>query len=231
MSKFHNANFFKWVAFLFAVVIEFLLGINAFNLVQISTDAAIPEYQFIAPIVAGIAGAALFAGGMFTFLGTGYAMKAAKDYSRHHGTVAWREFVIGALVFAIIALDVVSLIFRMAYLQVPNPAPLFVFFLILALIPPVLGVIVDVFVNRPVKAKLNETVQEIKRDTADELGRMLKGMPLSQRLQFLQTGDSSILQNYVSTREQEHALIAEKRANAETEKMADPFVTLLEPNS
>jgi hypothetical protein len=229
MNRFHNANFFKWVAFVFTVVIELLLGINAFNLVQISTQAAIPEYSFIAPVVAVIAGLGLFSGGMFTFLGTGYAMKAARDYTKYHGAIAWREWLVGSLVFAIVALDVISLVFRMQYLHLSNPVPLFLFFLLLAFIPPVLGVIVDVFVNRPVKAKLSDTIYTLKRDTADELARYVKGMPLSLRLQFLQSGDTSLLQNYVNKQEQEHQMIAERRTNAESERVADPFVTLLEP--
>ena len=226
MRYFHNASFFKWVAFLFACVIEFLLGVNVFNLVQVSTQAAIPDIPYIAPIVALIAGIAMFFGGVFVFLGSGYAHKAARDYTTYYGVIAWREFIVKALVVAIVALDITSLAFRMQNLKTDNPIPLLVFFVILALLPPVLGVIVDVFVNRPVKSRLADTIQNVKINTADELGMMLHGMPLSMRLQFLQ-GDQSVIETFLKQREQETTLIESRKKN-ESEVDGNPLVPFLE---
>lgn len=239
MKWFHNANAAKWLAFVFALAIEILLGVNAFFLVNTSTEVALAGFPGLALVISALFGLGLFVGGMWVFLYAEYSFKAARAYTTYHHTVPWREVIVFALIGGVIALDLTSLAFRKSYLSNRGADWLFWFFVILAILPPLIGVIVHVFVNKPVEFRYVETYNRLHQQTLDELESIAPGMSLDRKLRFLNgEGDalSEHLQDHNSKinqvkdiKERERIATADKKAREREEaaKKASPMQQLI----
>ena len=234
MHYFHNANWGKWLAFIFATIIEVLLGVNVYFLVDISTQAVFPGLPALSAIVGALFGLGIFLGGMWVFMYAEYSFQAAHTYSRHKQTWPWREIVVFALVLGVIGLDLTSLAFRREYLAARGADWLLVFFIILALLPPMIGVIIHVMVNKPAKAKYVEAYERIQGSAIADLEAEMPKMSLDRKLRFLQ-GDSAALEEHLSdnrtkVQEIEVARVTEKaRSVEEQEQMAGPLARLFTP--
>ena len=234
MQYFHNATWGKWLAFLFAFIIEVLLGVNVYFLVKVSTEAVFPDIAWISTAVATLFGFGIFLGGMWIFLYAEYSFKAARQYTLAMNTFWWREVVVVLMVIGVILLDLTSLSFRREYLSARGADWLFDFFVILALLPPAIGVVLHVLVNKPVKARYSEAYQRIQATTIDELESEMPHMSLEHKLRFL-SGDTEAIQEHLGTKQEKQAQIAasrheqDQRNKAEQEQMSRPLFQLFQP--
>lgn len=234
MHYFHNANWGKWLAFAFATIIEVLLGVNVYFLVDVSTGAVFPGLPALAVVVAALFGVGIFLGGMWVFMYAEYSFTAARAYTLHKHAWPWRELIVFSLVLGVIGLDLTSLFFRKNYLEARGADWLLVFFIILSLLPPMLGVIIHVMVNKPTKVKYVEAYERMQGSTLADLEAEMPNMSLDQKLRFLQ-GDSTALQEHLAqsrtkVQQIEEARTASKQRTAdEQEQMADPLARLFLP--
>jgi len=216
MKWFHNANMAKWFAFVFALLIEVLLGVNAFFLVNVSTEIIFTEFPILALLVSALFGIGLFLGGMWVFMFAEYSYKACRAYTIAHNTWPWREVIVYLLIVGVIGLDLTSLAFRRAYLNNRGADWLFWFFVILALLPPLIGVLVHVFVNKPVEYRYGEAYDSIHQQTIDELVDVMPGMPLDKKLRYL-NGDPDALREHLEAHTTRTNRVKEIRENERIE--------------
>lgn len=236
MQYFHNATWGKWLAFIFAFIIEVLLGVNVYFLVKISTEAVFPDTGVLSTGVAALFGFGIFIGGMWVFLYAEYSFKAAHAYSQAMKTAPWREIIVILMVLGVIGLDITSLFFRREYLSNRGADWLFWFFVILALLPPAIGVVLHVLVNKPMKVRYAEAYQRIHSTTIDQLEREMPNMSLEHKLRFL-SGDQEALTEHLGAKQERQSVIEaaksdqQARDEAEKEQMSRPFFQFFQPKN
>jgi hypothetical protein len=176
VKKSHGAAFY--VIGTFTLAIESMLGINAAFLVDQSIaivaknmldGTPLASLASIIPLLVSLAvGFCFVAGGLWAFSGFMDSLDDARAYIEEYDSGKWPVRLVWALIIAIVALDLTTLVFRAAYFAEKGAAALLFFFLILIFLPPILGSLVHVLENTPrerqlAKVRTNAVVQESQR--------------------------------------------------------------------
>jgi len=174
-KKNHGMAFYVIGAFTFAI--ESMLGINAAFLVDqsvsIVTDNMLkdtplsPLSGMITLVVSLAVGFCFIFGGMWVFSGFMDSLDDAKAYTKEFKSKRWPETMVWLLMFAVIALDFTTLVFRSAFFAEKGALALFAFFVILILMPPILGPLIHVLEHTPHNRQMAKVrVQTEHRHTA-----------------------------------------------------------------
>jgi hypothetical protein len=202
-SKRHSLAFYVIGTFTFAI--EFMLGVNAAFLVDQSVRI-VTENMLTGTPIAPLAGAiTLIAslavgfcfvfGGMWVFGGFMDSLADAEAYEDENGTNAWPRVMVWLLFLAVIALDFTTLLFRAAYFAEKGASALFAFFVILLLMPPVLGPLIHVLENTPRGRRLNKARRQAEALEIDDVTRVVEAMDPDLRSRWLD-GDATALQEH-----------------------------------
>lgn len=192
-----------YVVGVFTFAIEFMLGVNAAFLVDQSvrivtenmlTGTPIAPLAGVITLIASLAvGFCFVFGGMWVFGGFMDSLGDAEAYEDEYGTRAWPRMMVWALFVAVIALDFTTLLFRAAFFAEKGAIALFAFFVILILMPPVLGPLIHVLENTPRGRRLNKARRQAEALEIDDVTRVVEAMDPDLRSRWLD-GDASALQ-------------------------------------
>lgn len=164
-----------YAAWSFTCVIEFALGTNASFLMYqnflITVYAMLKSEvwsSLLTVILAMAFGAGIFMGGMWTFAGFIDNLEDAKAYRKEYRTSSWPQALIWSGLALVMALDLTTLFFRLAFFNEKGALALFAFSCVLIVLPPVLGPLIHVLEHTPHNRQLAKVrVKTEHRHTAN----------------------------------------------------------------
>lgn len=200
-KKRHTPAYYVVGTFTFSI--EFMLGVNAAFLVDQSISIVArnmlagtflePLASVITLLVSLAVGFCFVFGGMWVFSGFMDSLDDARAYMAEYGTNRWPVVMIWILMLAVVALDFTTLLFRAAFFAERGAGALFVFFLILILMPPVLGAIIHVLEHTPRDRRLAKARQYGESLESDDAEQLVRVMDPDLRSRWL-NGDASAVQ-------------------------------------
>lgn len=219
-----------WMAFAFVLCIGVLLGVNIALLVFASTSVVLLNLLtgfasglWIAYVVSlgisALLGIAFLIGYMWTFAGASSTFEAAKAYAEEYAT-RWpwpQSLVIGLEVFFIV-LDLISLSYRREFFQAKGAEQLFWFFVVLSLLSPVVGLLMHVLENKPLKFRLAEAGQHAANLVGDDIFSAIESMPPDRRTKVLFDRSGEELANYLQEQREEERQEREQTISREQER-------------
>jgi hypothetical protein len=238
-KKRHGAAF--WIVGLFTFAIESMLGLNAAFLVDQSLSIVVGNmlrgtpFAGLAPLItlfAGlVVGVCFVAGGVWTFAGFMDAIADAKAYAKAYRTNNWPVWTVRALFAAIILLDFTTLCFRATFFAERGALFLFIFFLIIIALPPILGPLIYVLDNTPRDRKLTKARQYGEQLETEDIYSVIEQMDPDLRSRWLADDPTALQEHYdrVAQRRQE-AYEYEQQKIQEREQTDRPLVTIPLPN-
>ncbi len=221
-----------WMAFSFAVCIGVLLGVNIALLIFASTSvvlltllAGLTSGQVLAYIIslliAALLGVAFLAGYIWTFAGASSTYEAAKAYTEEYGlNWPWPQYLVIGLELFFIVLDLISLWYRKQFFAARGAEQLFWFFVVLSLLSPVVGLLMHILENKPLRYRLTEAQRRASNLVGDDLEQLIDTMPFERRARII-SGDETALSEhleYIRQREQEVEQIEQARVKERDER-------------
>lgn len=220
-----------YVVALFTLAIELMLGINAaflvFQSVSIVANNMLAGTSFmaVAPLIALFCSLAVgfcfVMGGMWTYAGFIDSLKDARAYIAAEiapmlenspsytppMTVYWPIWLIWAGFVAIIGLDFATLAFRAAYFAQRGEIALLGFFVILILLPPILGPLIYVLEHTPRDRRLTKARHEVETLEVSDIERAVRTMDPDLRSRWLANDKTALQAHYdrVDGQRQENA--------------------------
>lgn len=193
----------------FAFSIELMLGINVAFLVDQSLGIVAHNMLDGVPLLSALAtviplvislliGACFVLGGMWTFAGFMDNLDDARAYAEEYATNKWPVWMVWLILIAVIALDFTTLAFRAAYFAEKGAAALVWFFVILILVPGILGAFLHVLENTPRDRRMVKAERNVEQIDADAYEEALRTMPDDLRTRYLD-GDETALQEHYDT--------------------------------
>jgi hypothetical protein len=250
-KKRHGLAF--WVIGVFTFAIESMLGINAAFLVDQSISIVVRNMldgtgivyldAVITLIISLAVGFALIFGGMWTFAGFMDSLGDAKAYKEKYGTRRWPETLVWLLFIAVIALDFTTLCFRASFFAEKGALALFAFFVILIVLPPVLGPLIHVLEHTPRDRRLTKARQHAESLETDDIEHVVETMDPDLRSRWLNDDPTALQEHYERVLERRQEAYdyeqAQVQAREETQKRANqplqtgnqPFITINNPFS
>lgn len=239
-AKQHSAAF--WMIWIFTLAIELMLGINAAFLLDqsllivannmLADTPLAPLGGLIALIVALLAGLAVVLGGIWTFTSFIDSLDSANAYHEHYGSkVPWATVLVCVLEGAIIGIDFTTLCFRATYFAERGAIWLFIFFIILIILPPILGPLLHVLENAPRDRRLALAYRQAEQLEATDLASAIEAMDPDLRTRYLNGDQDAISEHYerARTREEnyqyEQQQIAARRSGKQQQKYHPPTNT------
>lgn len=208
-------GFAYYVVGLFTLAIELMLGVNAAFLVDQSVRVVSDNMlegtplaggsSFIALIVSLGVGFCFIWGGLWTFSGFIDSLEDARAYVRHYRTNKWPVAAVWGLYIGIIAIDFATLFFRASYFAAKGETPLMAFFVVLILLPPVLGPLLHVLENTPRDRRLARVRQYAEAVAVDDIETAVKDMNPALRTRLL-SGDGTALRDYYAQAQQQEEM-------------------------
>lgn len=203
-------GFAYYVVGLFTLAIEFMLGVNAAFLVDqsvvIVADNMLagtmfaPLASFIALFASLAVGLCFVMGGLWTFGGFIDSLDDARAYVAEYGTSSWPVVMVWALFLGIIALDFTTLGFRAAYFTARGETSLLAFFVILILLPPVLGPLLHVLEHTPRDRRLSKVRQFAEALETDDMEYNIGIMDADLRTRLLNGDKTALNEHYERVR-------------------------------
>lgn len=207
-----------WVIGIFTFAIESMLGINAAFLIDQSVSIVarnmldgtplVSLAAIITLIVSLAVGFCFIFGGMWTFSGFMNSLEDARAYRDYYGTGGWPVRMVWCLESAVVALDFTTLCFRATYFAERGALWLFVFFVILIILPPILGPLIHVLENTPHDRRLAKAYRYAEQISADDIDQAVQMMSAGHRTRLL-SGDTGAIDDHYSSVEAERARNAE----------------------
>jgi hypothetical protein len=228
-KKRHTLAFYIIGIFTFAI--EAMLGINAAFLIDQSMGIVahnmldgtpVAAFGGLITLVISLAiGFCFIFGGMWTFTGFMDSLDDAKAYKDYYGTGEWPVRMVWSLEVAVVALDLMTLCFRATYFTEKGAFWLFIFFLILIFMPPVLGPLIHVLENTPRDRRLAKAYRHVEQLEADDISLAVEAMAPDLRTRYLD-GDQDALQEHYerveALREDNHAYEQEQMRRRDEKK-------------
>lgn len=198
-------GFAYYIVGLFTLAIEFMLGVNAAFLVDQSVIIVADNMlagtvfaslaSFIALFASLAVGLCFVMGGLWTFGGFIDSLDDARAYCETYGTRGWPVVMVWALFLGIIALDFTTLGFRAAYFAARGETSLLAFFVILILLPPILGPLLHVLEHTPRDRRLSKVRQFAEALETDDMEYNIRVMEPDLRTRLL-NGDATALNEH-----------------------------------
>ncbi len=195
-----------YVVALFTLAIELMLGINAaflvFQSVSIVANNMLAGTSFmaIAPLIALFCslavGACFVLGGMWTYAGFIDSLEDAKAYIREYGAVVWPVLLVWLAFLSIIALDFTTLAFRAYYFAQRGETALLGFFVVLIILPPIMGPLIHVLENTPRDRRLAKVRHYAESLETDDMEHVVRSMDPDLRSRMLNGDQSAIQEHY-----------------------------------
>jgi hypothetical protein len=219
-----------YVVLLFTLAIELMLGINAAFLVSQSVSIVARNmldgtaFAGLAPLIALFCslavGACFVMGGMWTYAGFIDSLEDAKAYVQEYGTWNWPVWLIWAAFLAIIALDFTTLAFRAVYFAQRGETALLGFFIVLILLPPILGPLIHVLEHTPRDRRLSKVRQFAEALETDDMETVVQTMDPDLRSRMLNGDQSAIQEHYnrVDAMRAENAAYEQQKIQEREEK-------------
>jgi hypothetical protein len=238
-KKRHGAAF--WIVGLFTFAIESMLGLNAAFLVDQSLTIVVSNmlrdtpFSVLAPLItlfAGlVVGVCFVAGGVWTFAGFMDAIADAKAYAKAYKTNNWPVWMVRALFVAIILLDFTTLCFRATFFAERGAFFLFIFFLIIIALPPILGPLIYVLDNTPRDRKLTKARQYGEQLETEDIYSVIEQMDPDLRSRWLADDATALQEHYDRVNQQrQDAYEYEQQKIQERDQTDRPLVTIPLPN-
>ncbi len=212
-SKRHS--FAYYVVGLFTLAIEFMLGVNAAFLVDQSVIIVANNMlagtflATLAPFIALLAslavGLCFVMGGLWTFSGFIDSLEDAKAYCTEYAAGWWPVAMVWFLFVGIIVLDFTTLAFRAVYFSARGESSLLAFFVVLILLPPVLGPLLHVLEHTPRDRRLAKVRQYAEAIETDDVELAIREMNPALRTRLL-NGDQSAFTDYYAQAQQEQEM-------------------------
>lgn len=214
-------GFAYYVVGLFTLAIELMLGINAAFLVNQSVRIVADNMlggtplEGIAPYIALLVslgvGFCFIWGGLWTFSGFIDSLEDARAYVRHYATNKWPVLAVWGLYLGIIILDFATLFFRASYFTARGEASLMAFFIVLILLPPVLGPLLHVLENTPRDRRLARVRQYAEALETDDIETAVKEMNPALRTRLLSGDGTALIDHYNQVQQAEEMYESRER--------------------
>jgi hypothetical protein len=221
-------GFAYYVVGLFTLAIEFMLGVNAAFLVDQSVVIVAanmlagtilsPLAPFIALLASVAVGMCFVLGGLWTFSGFVDSLEDAKAYCDEYGTSRWPVVMVWLLFIGIILLDFTTLGFRAAYFAARGETSLLAFFVILILLPPVLGPLLHVLEHTPRDRRLAKVRQYVEALETDDLEVAVKEMNPALRTRLLNDDPTAITDYYAQAQQEQEMIESAERQKLQERK-------------
>lgn len=222
-------GFAYYVVGLFTLAIEFMLGVNAAFLVDQSVVIVADNMlagtfltgfaPFIALLASLAVGLCFVMGGLWTFSGFIDSLDDAKAYCEAYGTSFWPVVMVWALFIGIIALDFTTLGFRAAYFAARGEQSLLAFFVILILLPPILGPLLHVLEHTPRDRRLAKLRQYAEAIETDDVEQAVREMNPALRTRLLNGDGGAITDYYAQAQAEQEMAESVERQKIQTSKI------------
>lgn len=199
----HGIAFYVIGTFTFAI--ESMLGLNAafliYQNVSIVADNMLhgtflaPLSLIIALIISLAIGFCFIFGGMWVFGGFMDSLEDVKAYQKAYKTKKWPEYMVWALMSSVVALDLTTLLFRATYFAEKGAMALFAFFVILILLPPLLGSLMYVLEHTPQARRLAKSREFAEALESDDIEHLVQTIDPDLRSRWLH-GDTSVIEEH-----------------------------------
>lgn len=227
-KKRHGLSY--WVIGTFTFAIESMLGINASFLVHESIVVVLENMlegtsllilsHLIAIGVSLAVGICFIAGGMWIFGGFMDSLGDARSYKDEYDTGDWPMWLVWLMFAAILGIDFTTLAFRASFFNEKGAGPLFVFFVILIFLPPILGCLMHVFENTPRDRRLSKTRRYAEAIETDDMVSVAQTMDPDLRARWLEDDPTAVTEHYerIAARQEEAEHIERQRIASKEEK-------------
>lgn len=205
-------TFAYYVVLLFTLAIELMLGINASFLVDQSVSIVAHNmldgtpFGGLSPLIALFCslavGACFVMGGMWTYAGFIDSLEDAKAYVAEYGTWRWPVLLVWLAFIAVIAIDFATLAFRSEYFASRGESALLGFFVVLILLPPILGPLIHVLENTPRDRRLAKVRRFAESLDTDDTEVAVRHMDPDLRSRLVNGDQSALNEHYTRVSEQ-----------------------------
>lgn len=229
-----------YVIGMFTFAIEAMLGINAAFLVDQSMTIVAhnifastflePLAPIITLIISLLFGAALMAGGIWTFSGFMETLQDVRAYAQVYHLKRWPVALVWAMMIGIIAIDFTTLAFRASFFSERGAIALFVFFVILIFMPSILGALVYILENTPRDRRLTKARQYGEQLETDDTYQVIETMDPDLRSRYLSDDPTALQEHYARVDQQrQEAWEYEQQQIRERDQVDRPLLTITVP--